>query len=154
MSGQGHKTPVKMRGLLMIYDGICYLSLSLLIIGFYPSYVGKLAPLDVAINMLLGALCIFVPRLLLGIYNYIWRYAGAEEFIGLIFADAIGLVLFLAAGRIIPEAMTFIHTVALIAFNLLLNIMARMLYLCIYKQRGNDSFLELWALKLLRLFRT
>ena len=138
--------------MLLAYDLGIYLVLGILIVGFYPSYVDKLGFWDVVINILVGLLCIFLPRLAIGIYNYIWRYAGAEEFINLILADIIGLVLFLAVGRIIPQPLTFIHTVSLVAFNLLINISLRLVYVYIYRQRSSNAFAEQWALQLLRLF--
>ena len=138
------------RWMLVLYDSLCYLGVALLIYVFYPSTIEKLTVADVLLNLALGYVCVMLPRFLMKIYHFIWRYAGAAEFIWLILADAIGMVGFLFARGILPKTVTFMRVMTLICVNLLGTIMMRLIYQYIYQMRNREDKLEKIALKLLR----
>ena len=81
------------RWMQVFFDLLCYLAAGLLILVIYPSNIDQLTTQSRIILMVIGAVCVLGFRLLLGIYRFIWRYAGSVEYIWLILADA-------AAGRL------------------------------------------------------
>ena len=62
---------------LVFIDMVCYAVVCLMILVVYPSSIDHLTPGEAFANAILGLLCVFAPRLLLGIYQCIWRYAGS-----------------------------------------------------------------------------
>lgn len=91
---------------------------------------------------LFGAACIFVPRMLFGIYRRIWRYASASDYLTLVISDTIGGVVFILARYSVPVMITFVRAVSVICLNLLGAICMRLLYQVIYLERNSDSRME------------
>ena len=139
------------RWMLVALDLICYVVVGLLLMVFYPSTVEAISGREAAIIIAEGAVCVFAFRLLLGIYQYIWRYAGAAEYIWLILSDAAATVLFLLARTFMPVRITFMRTMSLFSLNLLGAIMMRQVYQYLYVMRSSRNVLERAALKTLRL---
>ena len=91
---------------------------------------------------LFGAVCIFVPRMLFGIYRRIWRYASASDYLTLVVSDAIGGVVFILARYSVPAMITFVRAVSVICLNLLGAICMRLIYQVVYLERNSDSRIE------------
>ena len=140
------------RWLLFLFDAICYLAVCLVILVIYPSYIDVVTNTSRILHAVLGFACIFIPRMMLGVYRLIWRYAGPSEYIRLIEADVIGAVLFLVFKRLLPESITFVRGAALVSGDLLIVIMVRQLYQYLYQMRGSHNPIVRIALKLLKIF--
>ena len=136
----------------VFFDLLCYLAAGLLILVIYPSNIDQLTTQSRIILMVIGAVCVLGFRLLLGIYRFIWRYAGSVEYIWLILADAAATLVFLIARRFMPTYLTFIRSMSLFSLNLLGAIMLRLIYQCIYLMRARNTLLERIALTVLRIF--
>ena len=140
------------RWMQVFFDLLCYLAAGLLILVIYPSNIDQLTTQSRIILMIIGAVCVLGFRLLLGIYRFIWRYAGSVEYIWLILADAAATLVFLIARRFMPTYLTFIRSMSLFSLNLLGAIMLRLIYQCIYLMRARNTLLERIALTVLRIF--
>ena len=140
------------RWMQVFFDLLCYLAAGLLILVIYPSNIDQLTTQSRIILMVIGAVCVLGFRLLLGIYRFIWRYAGSVEYIWLILADAAATLVFLIARRFMPTYLTFIRSMSLFSLNLLGAIMLRLIYQCIYLMRARNTLLERIALTVLRIF--
>ena len=141
----------KLRWTLLIYDTLVYLASALLILVIYPSSIDKLTPALVAIHTVVGMLCLLVTRLILKIYEQIWRYAGPGEYIRLLISDSIACVMFLLLRNVFPRSLTFVRTVSLFMASLLGCIALRHLYQWVYQKRNSDTPMEKAALKMLHL---
>ena len=137
---------------LVFIDMVCYAVVCLMILVVYPSSIDRLTPGEAFANAILGLLCVFAPRLLLGIYQCIWRYASPGQYIWLILADAIGALVFLPLRRIVPGTVTFIRAISLFMMDLLGVILMRLMYQYVYQRRSSSNILERVSLKLLRWF--
>ena len=137
---------------LVFIDMLCYVAVCLMIYVAYPSSVDPLTIVGVSINTLVGLVCVYAPRLLLGIYRCIWRYAGPGEYIWLILADAIGMLLFLPVRKLLPEPITLVRGSTVLMMNLLGVILMRLVYQYVYQRRSSRFFLEQAALQLLKFF--
>ena len=136
--------------MLVLMDSLCYLAAALLVFVVYPSSINHLNVTDVLLNLALGYVCVMLPRLLMKIYHFIWRYAGSGEYIQLILADAVGTLAFLLTRSLLPKTVTFMRVMSLICLNLLGAIMTRLVYQYIYQMRGSHGRIERIALKLLK----
>ena len=136
--------------MLVLMDSLCYLAAALLVFVVYPSSINHLNVTDVLLNLALGYVCVMLPRLLMKIYHFIWRYAGSGEYIKLILADAVGTLAFLLTRSLLPKTVTFMRVMSLICLNLLGAIMTRLVYQYIYQMRGSHGRIERIALKLLK----
>ena len=137
--------------MLVAFDFLCYLLIGLVLLIFYPSSVDPLTIRQAAIIAAVGALDVFAIRILLGVYHFIWRYAGAREYIWLNLSDAIAALIFLITRSFMPVRVTTMRCMALFSLNLLGAIMMRQLYQYLYLMRSRQNVLERIALKLLRL---
>ena len=142
----------KMRWMLVLYDLVCYIAVAIFILIVYPSSSSKLTASDIVWIGLLGLTCVFIARLVMGVYHFIWRYAGAKEYIWLILADLLAGIVFVFARYLLPVGITFVRALSMICLNLLSAIMIRMIYQYVYQKRSSSSFFERVFLKLLRLF--
>ena len=137
----------KLRWTLLIYDTLVYLASALLILVIYPSSIDKLTPAHTVVGMH----CLLVTRLILKIYEQIWRYAGPGEYIRLLISDSLACFIFLLLRNVFPRSLTFVRTVSLFMATLLGCIALRHLYQWVYQKRNSDTPLEKAALKMLHL---
>ncbi|MBQ6327083.1 MAG: polysaccharide biosynthesis protein [Clostridia bacterium] len=100
---------------------------------------------------LFGAVCIFVPRMLFGIYRRIWRYASASDYLTLVVSDMIGGAVFILGRYCVPTMITFVRAVSVICLNLLGAICMRLIYQVIYLERNRDSKIEGYLVRLVNI---
>ena len=141
----------KLRWTLLFYDALIYLASALLILVIYPSSIDHLTPALVAIHIIVGLLCLLVLRLILKIYEQIWRYAGPGEYIRLLVSDSLACIIFLLLRTVFPRHLTFVRSVSLFVASLLGCIACRLLYQWVYQKRNSDTLFEKTALKAIRL---
>lgn len=133
---RGHKHST----MLMGYDAALLLIADLLMLVIYPSSISKLSTAGLFTQMALSAGVLFGCRMLLGIYNHVWRYGGTTLYLRLIIADAIAGITYYALQMILPiEGITFIRAVSIITVNLLLTISIRLIYQYLYEYSSVNS---------------
>ena len=140
------------RWMLVLFDLLFYIFTGIFILIIYPSSVDFLSTAGAVSYIVLGMVCIFIPRLVTGVYKKIWRYANASDYLWLVITDVIGGLLFLSARKLMPQRITFVRAVSIICLNLLGSICMRLGYQFIYENRNSSNILEKMALVLLRLF--
>ena len=138
---------------LLLYDTLVLLLVDLLILVIYPSSVTPLAPLDILLQTLVSAGCIFGCRAFWGVYGQIWRYGGTRAYMLLMIADGCAGVLYYAMNRLLPlKGVTFIRALSIIALNLLCCIAMRMVYQFLYQHASQNSRFGKLMRKVVRLF--
>ena len=132
------------RWLLMFYDLCVFVIAVLLILVLNPSSSTTVITKNVAIQSLIGFICIFGSRLLLGVYRQIWRYGNTQSFFLLLLADCIGGVLFFIADRFLPiGSISFIRMLSFVCVDMIGVFATRMLYQVMYVKVGkNETWLN------------
>ena len=109
----------KIRWELLFFDSLIYLFSALVILVLYPSSIVVLSPLQVAAYTLVGWICVTGARMMSHLYRKIWRYAGAMEYMTLIAADTLAIIVFLLLRAVIPNSITVVRSISLFSLNLL-----------------------------------
>ena len=135
---------------LVFYDLIFYLFSAVFILIIYPSSIAELTPGIIARHIAVSCACIFIARIVLKVYEQIWRYAGPKEYIRLLFSDAIACIVFLLLRVFFPDSITFVRAVALFMLNLLFCIAIRLMYQWIYQNRTSENRLAKGSIALLK----
>jgi len=141
----------KIRWELVFFDLLVFLISAMLIMVVYPSSINRLTALDIALHILIGAVCLFFFRFLQQVYKQIWRYAGPVEYIALMIADGLACVVFLLLRALLPATITFVRATTLFTSNLLGCIMIRMVYQWIYQHRSGQRKVDRAGLKVLKI---
>ena len=125
---------------LFFFDLVFFLITCFLIFVLYPTTIDDLNTAETIIYTVFAAVCIFVPRFLLYIYNRIWRYAGSSDYLWLVVADFIGGVFFMLLREFIsPVKITFVRAISLVLLNLLGAICMRLIYQFAYQNRNQSA---------------
>ena len=141
----------RIRWRLLWFDIAFYLATCVFMYVIYPTTIYRMNAKIVIGYTLFGAVCIFVPRMLFGIYRRIWRYASASDYLTLVVSDAIGGAVFILARYSVPAMITFVRAVSVICLNLLGAICMRLLYQVIYLERNSDSKIEGYLVRLINM---
>ena len=118
--------------MLVVYDTLVYLLVTLFILVIYPSSISPLSPDKVLLHILAGFVILFTSRFVFKVYSQIWRYAGPSEYFRLIVADAFTLL---------PH-ITFVRALSLFALNLLGCMTTRLIYQWIYQRRSMNAAVD------------
>ena len=123
----------KVRWTLFLYDALMYAAVSAVLLYIYPSNVTDISGLQLFLMALVGLVCVYAGRCVVGVYRQIWRYGNVTTYMRLIVADALAGMLFLAfrATNVLPR-LTFPRVLSLFTSNLLLALSARVLYQYFY----------------------
>lgn len=125
---------------LAVYDAFLLLLVDFLIFVLYPSSITRLTAAETVIQILLCAVCIFGCRFPMGVYSQIWRYNGANAYIKLILADGLAGCLYFVLSRMLPIAnITLMRKLSIVALNLLLCILMRLMYQYLYQSGSRNS---------------
>lgn len=137
---------------LFSYDVLILFAVDLLLLFFYQGKNG-LSMKGIVTQALLSFLCIFLARVVGGIYRQIWRYGGIQCYIRLLFVDGIAFLFNLVLEKLLPvEHITFALLLSVSCMNLLGALAIRMVYRYAYKC-GNNQTMQGKALGLLlRIF--
>ena len=142
----------KIRWELVFFDSLVFLFSALMIFVFYPSSISHLTRDKIILYTVIGWALVTGSRLFFKIYQKIWRYAGPTDYINLIIADLVATGVIVILRELLVKEVTFMRAFSLVALNLLGCIMIRLIYQCVYINRGKDNKAEKAALKLLKLF--
>lgn len=129
---------------LFLYDLLLLLLVDTVLLILYPSNITKLEHGLILLQYGLSAVTIFSCRLLLGIYNRVWRYADTKAYLWLILSDGIALIVYFVIQFILKvtldlNRLSLMRTIGLVAANLLLTMAIRMIYQYLYQSSSRDS---------------
>ncbi len=145
MAGQtNNDTHGHHRYTLFLYDLLLLLLVDTVLLILYPSNITKLEHGLILLQYGLSAVTIFSCRLLLGIYNRVWRYADTKAYLWLILSDGIALIVYFVIQFILKvtldlNRLSLMRTIGLVAANLLLTMAIRMIYQYLYQSSSRDS---------------
>ena len=105
---------IQKRWSIFFFDFLFYLLAAVFILVVYPGIFDVTTPFEKIIYMVVGAICIFIPRFLFHIYQRIWRYAGPTDYLWLVISDFVGLIAFVLLRRVIPGTLTFVRAASLV----------------------------------------
>ena len=141
-----HKPKVKLS--LLAYD-----LLIMLFVGLFLLVIGEggrhLTAAGLACQILVAAACIFISRLIGGVYKQIWRYGGIQSYILLLITDFVGGVFYVIIDKLflpMPMSIRFVSVAAIVSMNLLAALSIRMVYRYAYKCGNGNS----WKARLMR----
>ena len=124
---------------LVLFDAAFYLFTCWVLYIAYPSTIENLSMLAIAGYTAFGFICIFLPRILIGIYRRVWRYASSSDYLVLVMADYIGCIVFVSLRNLAPARITFVRAVSVVMADLLGAICMRLTYQFIYANRNSAS---------------
>ena len=150
MSDKQNRMKRTTRWKLLAFDALCYLAAAYPVLFIYPPTVDHISKEAMLMNLVIAFICIVIPRLLLKVYQCIWRYAGSGEYIMLMIADGIGALIFIFGRMLLPKTVTFVRALSLCCINLLGAMMMRMVYQYVYQNRSRQGRLEKLSLKTLK----
>ena len=145
------KNKKRIRWMLTVFDLLCYAVACVAILVFYRSSVDTITGSVALIYAGLGFASLMAARMSLGIYRFIWRYAGPKEYIWLILSNFLAGLVFLLLREAMPARLMTIRAVSLFCLDLLGAIMMRLAYQYLYQMRSRRNVFERTALKLLKL---
>jgi len=136
---------------MVFYDLLVLLVVDLLILVIYPSGITPLRFTSKLWHIAASAVCILLTRFVLRIYHQVWRFGGTPAYIRLIASDALaGVAYFVVQRFLLPQDVTFVRALSIVALNLLGTMSIRMLYQYLYEYSSQISrFGKLlrWAVK-------
>ena len=126
--------------MLMGYDLIVLGIVSILLLVFYPSGYYPVTKKEALVHYMLAAGCMLAGRAAGDSYNNVWRYAGNNLYVNLIFYDALAGIAYYIIQKIIPlRDVEFLRAVTLFALNLLCDILMRHTYQYLYDANSRGS---------------
>lgn len=121
------------RWMLVGYDLVVYAIAALILLVLYQGNE-KLSIVGILQQVCLSLICIFISRLCGKVYSQVWRYAGIQCYIRLLFTDTISFFIYLMLELLLPiQKITFARLLSLVSLNLLGALVIRMLYRYAYK---------------------
>ncbi|MBR4183998.1 MAG: polysaccharide biosynthesis protein [Lachnospiraceae bacterium] len=141
----------KIHFVLIIYDMLAYIISASFILYIYPSSNVKLSMMQIFSYTCSSVACLLACRLIFGVYEQIWRYAGPGEYMRLIVSDACATVLFIAMRAIITRHLLFLMAVVLFLVALLESVSMRLIYQWLYLNRNRSGIIEKIGLFLIKI---
>ena len=137
---------------LWIYDLIIFLAVEFTTYIQFKEYI-DLNAFEVAVNVLISLVCVFVSRSVGCIYNQMWRYGGIQCYIRLFAMDAIATAVNCVIMAIVPFASFPLAQILLVfCMDLLIALSIRMLYSYAYKYGNKNTGMGRVLNFLLRVF--
>ena len=134
---------------MVFYDLLVLLMVDLLILVIYPSGITPLKFTSKLLHIVISAASVLLMRGVLRIYHQVWRFGGTPAYIRLIASDTIaGAVYFVVQRFFLPQDITFVRALSIVALNLLGTMSTRLLYQYLYEYSSQASTFG----RILRLF--
>ena len=142
----------KIRWGLLIYDFLIYAFCAVMILVVYPkSRLERLTPENALTVGLTGVAALLVTRLLLKVYQQIWRYAGPATYLSMMVSDGIACVAVLLIRNFFSFPTTVVRILSMFSINLLFCVALRLLYQWVYQKRASKSLIERLLLFFLKM---
>lgn len=114
---------------LFLIDLFCLALALVLIFGIYPSSAMQLSTRLRVIHSLMLTGCVFFFRIILRVYAQSWRYANESAYMLLVITDSLGCAVYYGVSSFfMVYKISAIHTLAVVALELLLTLSCRFLY--------------------------
>ena len=137
---------------LVVYDIIIFLIIDFLLLFAYQSNE-TLSLNGIFIQSALSFMCIFLARLIGGVYQQIWRYGGIQCYIRLLVVDGCAFTVNLILEKTLPiEHISFSRLLSIACMNLLGVLAIRMIYRYAYKCGNTTTVYGRFLNLLLRVF--
>lgn len=122
----------KRRLLLFIFDIVIFVTV-FAFLAYFIKISAALAPLSLrqaAVHCGIMVACVFLMRILFGLYVQIWRYANVRDYLNLIIADFFGGVIYLAIDRSVLAGshLMVASSIAIVCSALIISLSARFTY--------------------------
>ena len=141
----------KIRWKLWLFDAIIYLIVCFALLFLNPNVTDDLGAGLIWLHVLLGFACLCLERWIFKIYQQIWRYAGASEYVWFFVADAIACLEFIVVTHLfLEDHASALCLITINATTLLGSVAIRLLYQTVYQKRASEKQAEKFMLKLLR----
>ncbi len=150
--GQTTKRKNSIRWALVFYD-IAWMIVSYVFVFYFLNGRQGIEFKTLITEYLVFVVCIESSRMVLQIYNQIWRYGGIQSYVRLMFADAVGCFFYYLISRLSSiENIPMVRVVAFICLTCLGSLAMRMVYRYAYKCGTTTTPWGRFMLFLLKIF--
>ena len=135
------KSRMKFRKALIFYDFLAYALVCFLVFFVHKSNPFLKTTSEKLLQAALGAVCIFLFRMGMGIYKRVWRYGDIKAYLLLITSDLAAFVPYYIIGQTVPvfTRMGFIYPFGIVSFTCLSCLTMRLVYVQIYRRASFNS---------------
>ena len=140
----------KLRKALILYDSFIFIISAAIVLTMVPAGKGWAEFSHVAPSMLVSLALLCVVRGVGRVYEQIWRFAKAPEYMLLINMDVLAATASVLLCRLLPASLSVERHLYLHLLNLMLCMVMRLLYQWIYQKRNSERREERIALRLLK----
>lgn len=125
---------------LILLDWLLLLAVEVMMLVVYPNRIYEMNAMGVILQMALSSLVLFGTRIAVGLYRYVWRYAGTSEYIRLMLTDGCAGIMYYLLQWLLPmQKVTFMRAVVMLCINLLATLALRLAYQYLYEARSQGS---------------
>lgn len=125
---------------LIFLDLIQLIAVALMMLVIYPNHIYEMNGTGVALQICLAAVTLFGIRIAAGVYRYVWRYVGSNEYIRLMLTDGCAGGIYYLLQWVLPmQKVTFMRAVVMFCINLLVTLALRQAYQYLYEARSQGS---------------
>ena len=128
---------------MALYDLLLLFMVDVVLLVLYKGMEG-LDPIDIVVQGITAAACIFFMRWFWKVYSQVWRYGGIQSYIRLFVFDGCAFLLYYLVEQFLPiRHISFARVLCISCLSLLDSLTIRMVYRYAYKCReyifGSDS---------------
>ena len=121
------------RWLLVLYDLLLLFMADVVLLVLYRGMEG-LEPMDIVVQGITAAACIFFMRWFWKVYSQVWRYGGIQSYIRLLVSDGCAFLLYYLVEQFLPvRHISFARVLCISCLSLLGSLTIRMVYRYAYK---------------------
>lgn len=121
------------RWLLALYDLLLLFMADVVLLVLYRGMEG-LEPMDIVVQGITAAACIFFMRWFWKVYSQVWRYGGIQSYIRLLVSDGCAFLLYYLVEQFLPvRHISFARVLCISCLSLLGSLTIRMVYRYAYK---------------------
>ena len=129
------------RWLLALYDLLLLFMVDVVLLVLYKGREG-LKPMDIVVQGITAAACIFFMRWLWKVYSQVWRYGGIQSYIRLLVSDGCAFLLYYLVEQFLPvRHISFAKVLCISCLSLLGSLTIRMVYRYAYKCCDRNTML-------------
>ena len=130
------------RWLLALYDLLLLFMVDVVLLVLYRGMEG-LKPMDIVVQGITAAACIFFMRWFWKVYSQVWRYGGIQSYIRLLVSDGCAFLLYYLVEQFLPvRHISFARVLCISCLSLLGSLTIRMVYRYAYKCCDRNTVLE------------
>ena len=140
------------RWLLALYDLLLLFMVDVVLLVLYRGMEG-LKPMDIVVQGITAAACIFFMRWFWKVYSQVWRYGGIQSYIRLLVSDGCAFLLYYLVEQFLPvRHISFARVLCISCLSLLGSLTIRMVYRYAYKCCDRNTVLERILNVIVRMF--